>query len=146
MGYIVKICLALLACVSFSITTLPSVQAASQATIQVKAEISNSNFWDYTFIKESIPSKPSAVKVEWTFGNMGNNAKNVAIILPGKTSGQVDILSAKGELVNLMVSVTNAKNEVLGKWSMQVTNKGQTETITISLPESIEPLLNRTTL
>ena len=77
---------------------------------------------------------------------MGKNSKNSTIILPGKTSGQVDISSEKGELVNLNVYVVNAKNEVLGKWSMQITNKGQSETITISLPETTEPILTRTTI
>lgn len=146
MGHIVKICLASLACVFFSITALPSVQAASQATLQVKAEISSSNFWDYTFIKETIPSKASSVKVEWSFGNTGNNSKTATILLPGKTSGQVDILSTKGELVNLRICVINAKNEILGKWNMQVTNKGQTEGIMISLPETTEPVLTRSAI
>lgn len=144
MGHIIKICLASLVCVFFSITALPSAQAASQATMQVKAEITDSNFWDYTFIKETIPSKPSTVKVEWSFGNTGSNAKDATIISAGKTAGQVAIVSAKGESVNLRICVRNAKNEILGTWSMQITNTGQTESVTISLPETIEPLLTRT--
>lgn len=148
MGHVIKFCLASLAFVFFSITTLPSVQAAAapQATMQVNAEISNSNFWDYAFIKETIPSKPATVKVEWSFGNNGSNPKDATIISAGKTSGQVAIVSAKGELVNLSIFVRNAKNEILGKWSMQVTNKGQTESVTISLPETIEPLFNRSNI
>lgn len=146
MGHIIKICLTSLLCIFFSITALSSVEAASQATVHVKAEISSSNFWDYTFIKENIPSKPSSVKVEWSFGNTGNNPKNATIILPGKTAGQIDVVSVKGELVNLNICVINAKNEILGKWNMQVTNTGQTESITISLPESTEPVLTRTTI
>lgn len=146
MGHIIKICFASLVCVFFSITTLPAAEATSPATLQVKAEISNSNFWDFTFVKESIPSKASSVKVEWTFGNTGKSPKNSTLIVAGKTSGQADILSEKGELVNLTVCVINAKSEILGKWSMQITNKGQAETITISLPERIEPLLTRTTI
>jgi hypothetical protein len=142
MGHIMKFCLASLVFVFFSITALPSVQAASQATMQVNAAISNSSFWDYTFIKETIPSKPSTVKVEWSLGNNGSNPKNATIISAGKTSGQVAIVSAKGELVNLSICVRNAKNEILGKWGMQVTNKGQTESVTISLPETVEPLFN----
>lgn len=146
MGHIIKFCLASLVCVFFSITSLPPVQAASQATIQVNAEISDSDFWNYTFIKDTIPSKPSVVKIEWNLGNNGGNSKDATIITAGKTSGQVAIVSAKGELVNLSICVRNAKNEILGKWSMQVTNKGQTESFTISLPETVEPLLTRATI
>ncbi|AIF52987.1 hypothetical protein [Pelosinus sp. UFO1] len=142
MGHIIKFCLASFVFVFFSITALTSVQAASQATLQVKTEISNSNFWDCTFIKETIPSKPSTVNVEWSLGNNGSNPKDATIISAGKTSGQVAIVSAKGELVNLSICVRNAKNQILGKWGMQVTNKGQTESVTISLPETIEPLFN----
>lgn len=143
MGHIIKFCLASLVCAVFSLTALPSVQAASQATMQVNVEISNSNFWDYNFIKEATPSKPSAVKAEWSFGNTGSNPKDATILSAGKTSGQIAIVSAKGELVNLSISVRNAKNEILGKWNMQVTNTGQTEKISISLPETIEPLFNK---
>ena len=146
MNHIIKICLVSLVCVLFSITALPVAAAASPATIQVKAEVFDSNFWDFTFIKESIPSKATSIKAEWSLGNTGKNPKTSTIILAGKTSGQIDISSEKGELVNLNVCVINAKNEVLGKWSMQITNKGQTETITIALPERTEPLLTRTTI
>jgi len=142
MGHIIKFCLASFLFVFFSITALPSVQAASQATLQVKTEISNSNFWDYTFIKETIPSKPSTITVEWSLGNGGSNPKNATIISVGKTSGQVAIVSTKGDLVNLSIYVKNSKNQILGKWGMQVTNKGQTESVTISLPETVEPLFN----
>ncbi|CQR71454.1 hypothetical protein SOV_18070 [Sporomusa ovata DSM 2662] len=143
MNHIIKFCLASLVCIFFSITALPLAQAASQATIQVNVEISDSKFWDCTFIKEAIPSKPSTVKVEWSFGNNGNNPKDATIISAGKTKGQTAIVSAKGELVNLSICVKNAKNETLGKWGMQFTNKGQNERITISLPETIEPLFQR---
>jgi len=143
MGHIIKFCLASLACIFFSITALPSVQAASQATIQVNAEISDSNFWDCTFIKEAIPSKPSIVKIEWSLGNNYSTPKDATIISAGKTKGQLAIVSEKGELVNLSIRIKNAKNETLGKWDMQVINKGQSESVTISLPETIEPLFHR---
>lgn len=146
MGHLIKICLASLVCVLFSMTALPSAQAASQSTIQIKAEIISSNFWDYTFIKDSSPSKPSSVKVQWSSGNMGSNPKELLIIPAGKTLGQVDIVAEKGELINLNVCVVNSKNEILGKWGMQITNKGQNESVSISLPENTEAVLTRTTI
>lgn len=143
MGHIIKLCLASLACVLFSVTAMPSVQAASQATIQVNAEIYNSDFWDCTFIKDSILSKPAVVKVEWSFGNNGNKQKEATLIAAGKTKGQVSIVAEKGELVNISICVKNDQNEILGKWGTQLTNKGQSENVTISLPDSSEPVINR---
>lgn len=143
MRHIIKFCLALLVCVSFSVITLPSVQAASQSTMQVKAEISDSKFWDYSFVRDTTASKPSTVQVEWSFGNTGSNAKTATILLAGKTLGQVAIVSAKGEPINLSICVRNAKNELLGKWNMQIANTGQTEKVNISLPETIEPVFTR---
>lgn len=140
MNHIVKIIFASLTCIFFSITALPSVQAAPQTTMQVNAEILNSYFWDSTFVKESFPSKPSSINVEWSFGINGSNSKEVIIIPAGKTSGKVNIESAKGEIVNINVCVKNAKNETLGKWSIQVPNKGQDESVTISIPDKVEPL------
>jgi len=140
MRYIIKFCLALLIFGFFSITALPSAHAASQATMQVKAEISDSKFWDYPFIKNTIPSKPSTVKVEWSFGATGSNEKEVTIISAGKTLGQIDITSAKGESINLSIYVKNAKNETLGKWGMLIINKGQTQDVKISIPETIQPV------
>ncbi len=143
MSHIIKLCLASLVCVLFSVTALPSVQAASQATIQVNAEIYNSDFWDCTFIKDNTPSKPAVVKVEWSFGNNGSKQKEATIIAAGKTKGQVAIVAEKGEIVNISICVKNAHNEILGKWGTQLTNKGQSESVTISLPDKAEPVINR---
>lgn len=143
MRHIIKVCVAVLACVFFSIATVPAVQAAPQATIQVNAEINGFNFWECTFIKDNLPSKPAVVKVEWSIGNNGSNQKEATLIAAGKTSGQVAIVTEKGELVNISICVKNSRNEVLGKWGTQLTNKGQTESVTISLPDTSEPVINR---
>lgn len=135
-----------------ALVALPATfaEAASQsdlATLKLKVEVAEKQFWDFTFFAMGAdPSKPSVIKAEWSFGNMGKNAKSAVIVPNGKLAGEVSITSEKGSLVSLDILVKDAKNKTLGYWGMQLVNKGQTETVTISLPEEVRPQFTRSNM
>lgn len=144
MSHMYKTIIVTLTCIFFSITLLPTVHAEPQPTIKVEAEIINSSFWNCTFIKDGLPSKPSIVTLEWGVGVNGSNAKEVTLIPKGKTSGNMNIQAAPEDTLNLSICVKDEHNEILGKWSIFVKNKGQTEKVKISIPDKVEPLFEMT--
>ncbi|MCX7779545.1 MAG: hypothetical protein N2491_01365 [Negativicutes bacterium] len=126
----------------------PVTQAAPEASLKIAVEImDDTKFWNCSFFtKDGTPVKPTAVKVDWSIGNLGKNEKVQTIILPGKSSGQASIVTEKGALVNIGVSIRGPKNEYLGSWSSQTLNNGQTETIVITPPESVLPEITRSNI
>lgn len=125
----------------------PQTTQVPQATMKIMVEIDGQDFWNCSFYtKDNDPVKPAAIKVDWSIGNMGRDAKAETIILPGKTSGQATITTDKGELVNVQVTVRGPKNQYLGSWGMQSVNKGQTETITIYKPMEVLPEFTRSNI
>jgi hypothetical protein len=145
MGRITKAILLLF--VFITLAAIP-VQAAPQASLTVQVEINEGQkFWNCTFFsRDADPVKPAAVKFDWSVGNLGSKPKVETLIAAGKSSGKTSIVTEKGELVNLQVTVRGPKNEYLGSWSIQTRNNGQTETITIFTPEVVLPELTRSNM
>lgn len=148
---IMKFALSLL--LALAVTTMPAMFAEAAppqsdlATLKLKVEVAEKQFWDCAFYaKDADPSKPSVIKAEWSFGNMGKNTKSAVLVPTGKLAGEVSITSEKGSLVNLDVLVKDAKNKTLGYWGMQLINKGQTETVIIALPEEFRPQFTRSNI
>lgn len=137
----------------FALAALPValVEAASPSnlvTLKLRVEVPEKNFWNCTFLtpESDQPSKPSLIKAEWNFDSLGKNVKSEVIVANGKKSGEIMIISEKGSVVNLDVFVKDAKNVTLGYWGMQLLNKGQTETLEITLPQEIRPQFTRSNI
>lgn len=147
MSKIMKLAFSLLFGLALTILPAAFAEAADQpgmATLKLKVEVMDKDFWNCTFFApDNGPSKPSVIKAEWSFGNMGKNPKTEVIVTNGKLLGEVSVSSEKGSLVNLGVVVKNEKNVTLGYWGMQLVNKGQTETVIISLPQEVRPQFTR---
>jgi hypothetical protein len=147
MSQLIKLTVALFIAIIVSAFPTPSVQAeASQpappkANLIIQVNIDQPDiFWNYTFLtKNSTLSKPSAVKLVWGLGVVQRQAKNEIVVTGGKTSGQVTVVTDKGELINIRVAVCDSKGTTLGFTSIQVKNNGQTETFVMSPPDSTEP-------
>lgn len=143
MNHTIKVGLIVFLCCLFSLTFLPLVQAAPQATLVVKGHITNpADFWNCTFVKDGSISKAFAIKLEWSVDETGRNQKTETLISQGKPSGQVSIITDRKQVVNILVTVRNSKNESLGQWNMQIANTGQTQALEIALPDSALPTIN----
>ncbi len=146
MGQLAKFVLALFVFAAFTAVSVDHVQAApsgppAMATLKVKVSIDQPDiFWKYTFLtKDADLGKPTDIKIAWSVGELQRQEKTQTVISAGKSSGEVSIVTEKGALVNVQVSVRDAKGIKYGYTSLQVRNNGQTENITISPPESSEP-------
>lgn len=147
MRQFIKLALALMMSVVISGLSLPSAEAAdsqaspAQATLTLKATVDQPEiFWKYTFLtKDSDLGKPAAIKLVWSFGQTQVHEKSETIITAEKDSGQIKIVTEKGALVNIQLSVRDSKNVNLGSISLQVRNNGQTENVLFAPPESAEP-------
>ena len=92
--------------------------------------------------KDADFGKPATVKLTWGAGDFNRQEKTDTIVTTGKKSGQLAITTDKGILVNLQISVYDAKNTKYGVMSFQVRNNGQTQNITVAPPDSSEPKIN----
>lgn len=136
-------------CIAFFVsTTHSSVKAATnaqtpspKATMTVNISIDQPEiFWNYTFLtKDSDLGKPANIKLTWSVGELAAQEKTEVIVNPGKPIGKLAIVTEKGALVNIRVSVCDTKNTQLGYISLQVRNNGQSESVTMSPPEFTEP-------
>lgn len=119
-------------------------QAAPTATLTVKVTIDQPDlFWNYSFLtKDSDLGKPAVVKLTSGTGDSSRQEKTDIIVNPGQKAGQLSVTTTKGILVNLQISVYDAKNTKYGSMSFQVRNNGQTQDITVAPPASSEPLIN----
>lgn len=118
--------------------------AAPTATLTVKVAIDQPDlFWNYSFLtKDADLGKPAVVKLTWGTGDSHREEKTDIIVNTGKKAGQLSVTTTKGILVNLQISVYDAKNTKYGSMSFQVRNNGQTQDITVAPPASSEPLIN----
>jgi len=135
----------------FISTTQSSVEAAAneqatapKANMTVKVNIDQPEiFWNYTFLtKDANLGKPANIKLAWSVGETGAKEKTEVVVNAGKSAGQLTIVTEKGDLVNIRVSVCDAKNTKLGYIGLQVRNNGQTESVSMSPPEFTEPNIN----
>ncbi|MEN6565372.1 MAG: hypothetical protein ABFC57_03635 [Veillonellales bacterium] len=122
-------------------TTATAQSAPGQATLTVKATVDQPEiFWKYTFLtKDSDLGKPADIKLVWSFGQTQIHEKTETIVNAGKDSGQLSLVTEKGALVNILLSVRDSKNVNLGSINLQVRNNGQTESISFTPPEFSEP-------
>ena len=147
MGHFSKIAVVLFMSAIISVLSSLPAQAATDklpataTKLTLKVQIDQPEvFWNYTFLtRDSEFSKPSIIRIEWGVGNFSGQTKQATLVLDSKSSGKLSINTEKGELVSLNVAVLGAKNLKLGSISLQVRNSGQTETLTITPPEIVEP-------
>lgn len=143
MSRFMKAVMVLVVCIIVSAASVSSVQA-SPATLTVLVDIDDQKvFWDCTYLtKEGVLGKPASIQVAWETGDVAVKAKTETVMTPGKAKGKLAIVTEKGAVVNMRVSVRDAKNIQLGYINLQVVNKGQSELVTFAPPESIEPIVN----
>lgn len=144
MKQLVRLALAvMLACGVMAGSAQPAEAADAKDTkLTVKVNIAYDwIFWDLNFMtKDNYIGKPAVVKVGYfTAGGATGDMTYVPAVTPGKKTGEVTIYTEKGGLVNLEVIVCDAKNNRLGFYNMVLRNKGQTETVTVGIPETVEP-------
>lgn len=146
MERLAKFVLVLFMFTAFTAVSAAHVQAApsgAPATTNLKVKVSIDQadvFWKCTFLtRDADVGKPTDIKVAWSVGQLQGKEKTQTVIAAGKSTGEVSIAAEKGALVNIEVSVRDAKGIKYGYTSLQVRNNGQTENITISPPESSEP-------
>lgn len=146
MGQLAKFVLALFVFVVFTAIPVTSVQAAPgeappTAKLKVRVDIDPADvFWKCTFLNEDADlGKPTEIKLTWSVGQLQRQEKSQTIVAAGKSSGEAFITAEKGALVNIQIAVCDSRGVKHGYTSIQVRNNGQTENISISLPESFEP-------
>ena len=130
--------------------TQPAVQAAPatpsepQTKMNLNVKIEQPElFWMCSFLnKDGDIGKPEMIQVEWSIGALPKDSKVQILIPKGKTEGNIAISTIKGDFVSFKVSVYGKDKTHFASMGMQVKNNGQTETITITPPEIIEPVLN----
>jgi hypothetical protein len=147
MQRLAKVALVLCLCVLASLASNSMAQANPvKMTISVNVDDQSKKFWDYAYLtKDGLLSKAASIQVGWDVGVVSKELKYETAVVQGKTTGNVDITTEKGTLVNYRVSVRDAKNVELGSISMQVKNNGQTEYYYVALPEFTEPRINYST-
>jgi hypothetical protein len=148
MRHFLQILGVLLISVVICVLTSPPAQAATgklpgtatSLTLQIKID-QPEVFWNFNFLtRDSDIAKPAIIRIEWSVGDLSGQTKQETLVLDSsKSSGKLSISAEKGALVNLNVTVLGAKNLNLGSISLQVRNSGQTETVTITPPEIVEP-------
>lgn len=135
--------LALVACLLFVAPLSTAVAAPAKIPIIVKVDASDI-FWNsaYYTSQEKTPARPAEIKLEWSVGDFGKPAV-VSLVRTNKEEGHFTIEAEKGAVVNIRIFAVSAKGETVASWNMQFLNKGQTETITITPPASVQPEFNR---
>lgn len=141
MNRLMKVALVMFVCVIVSALSFSYAQAAP-ATLTVQIDLTDKSFWDCMYLpKDGDFAKPSVIQVAWDTGDVAKTAKTEKVLLPRSVNGKLAIVTEKGMLVNMRVSIRDAKNNQLGYITMQVVNRGQTEIFTIAPPEVIEPTI-----
>lgn len=123
------------------VTSSVCLAAEQTAKLRVIIEIGGADFWTYPYItSDGYIHKPAAAQVEWSLGTSSKFMKET-VVVPNKTNGETEITTEKGAIVNLQISIVDAKNTVLGGGSLQIRNNGQTERFYITLPDSTSPVV-----
>jgi hypothetical protein len=117
-----------------------AIEKPAKLTVQI--DLTDAKFfWSYPYVTtDGKIRKPAAVNLEWNIGTSSKVMKQT-VIVPDNNRGEYSIVTEKGAIVNLQVTVVDAGNVLLGGGSLQIKNSGQREFFYVGLPDSTSPVV-----